>query len=131
VASRQRSDGSSFANQRQCVSYAAHGGTLSRASISLADLAHGEANDTFAVDSSGFTPDHAIMLSETSLGPSGAVFSIGTVTTDSSGTFVSGTISETDNFWNLIVAIPTVLRRSMSPRPTERTRPPRRSTFSR
>ena len=99
-----RSDGSSFANQGQCVSYSAHGGTLSRASISLVDIAQGEFSDTFAVDGSGFTPNHSITFTESGLGPSGAVFSIGTVATDSSGNFVSGTINETDNFWNLIVA---------------------------
>jgi hypothetical protein len=98
-----RSDGSTFASEEACVSYAAHGTLFQAASISPYSQFTGSFFQRVAVRGSGFTPNQTITFSESGLGPGGVVDSAGTVTSDSSGQFDSGADSLT-NFW-VVVAV--------------------------
>jgi hypothetical protein len=96
-----RSDGSSFASEEQCVSYAAQGGTLAQpASISTYVQVSGVGFQRVGVMGNGFTPNTAITFSESGLGPFGSVLAPGTVTSDPSGDFDSAA-NDLTNFWVL------------------------------
>lgn len=94
-----RSDGSSFANQGQCVSYAAKGGALLQtAPISAFLFGGGDVSHVYDFTGTGFTPNHAISFTASGFSsPSSNVEASGTVTTDGSGAFSSSGVS----FWGV------------------------------
>ena len=101
-----RSDGTTFNNQGECVSYGAKGGTISQVAPITTYLAIASACPQLAgysVRGTGFTPNHAITFTATGLGPTGSVGAIGTVTTDSTGAFDSGT--DFQHFWEVAVGV--------------------------
>ncbi len=85
----------------ECISYTAQGGTLAQpASISAYVQVNGVDFQRVGVTGSGFTPNSAITLGESGLGPFGSVIAVGTVTSDSSGDFDS-VANDLTNFWVL------------------------------
>lgn len=100
-ANYTRTDGTTFANQGQCVSYAARGGTLKpkpTATITGVAVFFTDAPSGFqdaAVSGTGFLPNTRITFTVTFANPSGQNYSTlnsnPPVFTDASGSFNSGT----------------------------------------
>jgi hypothetical protein len=98
-----RSNGSSFASQDACVSYAANGGTLLHAApISTYLYSSSEFHQSYDVTGTGFTANHAISFTASGFGTQSYSYGSGTVTTNGSGAFNSGT-SGTD-WWGVYLS---------------------------
>ncbi len=114
-ANYTRTDGTTFANQGQCVSYAAHGGTLKpvpTAKITGVAVFFKDTNNGFqaaAVTGTGFLPNSRITFTVTFANPDpnnySALNDYPGVYTDASGNFTSGTSpSQTNTYIDLSCA---------------------------